>query len=156
MKRRQGFVSNSSSSSFICDVTGDDYSGWDACLSEAEMCTCKNGHTFNDDLLKGGWDDAVLQHNIDWYNENMADKNIDFTGCDSDEKYEELTGECVSDDDFRYYVPARCCPICSLEYITDTMVLEYVTKTAGTSTEEFKTIIKGKFNSIDDLRNYKG
>jgi len=37
MKIRQGFVSNSSSSSFTCDVCGEEVSGYDVCLSEAEM-----------------------------------------------------------------------------------------------------------------------
>ena len=46
MKIRNGFVSNSSSSSFICDVSGTDASGWDMCLEEANMYQCENGHTF--------------------------------------------------------------------------------------------------------------
>jgi hypothetical protein len=45
MKKRNGFVSNSSSSSFICDFCGRDESGWDLCLDEAEMFKCENGHT---------------------------------------------------------------------------------------------------------------
>ena len=45
MKKRKGFVSNSSSSSFVCDVCGNDVSGMDMCLDEAEMAECKNGHT---------------------------------------------------------------------------------------------------------------
>ena len=44
MKTRLGFVSNSSSSSFICDVCGENYSGWDAGLCEAEMFKCEHGH----------------------------------------------------------------------------------------------------------------
>lgn len=46
MKIRNGFVSNSSSSSFICNVCGRTESGWDMELSDAEMLECKNGHTF--------------------------------------------------------------------------------------------------------------
>ena len=46
MKLRKGFVSNSSSSSFTCDVCGNTESGWDLCMSEAEMCECVNGHIF--------------------------------------------------------------------------------------------------------------
>ena len=46
MKIRHGFVSNSSSSSFICSVCKEDYSGWDAGLSEAEMYECENNHIF--------------------------------------------------------------------------------------------------------------
>ena len=45
MKIRKGFVSNSSSQSFVCDVCGYETSGWDLSLSEAEMVECENGHT---------------------------------------------------------------------------------------------------------------
>lgn len=48
MKVRQGFVSNSSSSSFICDACGQDSSGWDLCMDEAGMFQCENGHTICD------------------------------------------------------------------------------------------------------------
>jgi len=44
MKLRKGFVSNSSSSSFLCEVCGEDYSGMDAGLDEAEMFECEYGH----------------------------------------------------------------------------------------------------------------
>ena len=43
MKIRNGFVSNSSSSSFICEVCGQDASGYDMSLSDAEMYECING-----------------------------------------------------------------------------------------------------------------
>lgn len=45
MKIRNGFVSNSSTSSFICKVCGEIYAERDCGLSEAEMFTCANGHT---------------------------------------------------------------------------------------------------------------
>jgi hypothetical protein len=46
MKYRSGFVTNSSSSSFICTVCGNIESGMDMCLSDAGMVECKNGHVF--------------------------------------------------------------------------------------------------------------
>lgn len=46
MKLRSGFVSNSSSSSFVCDVCGDIESGWDISHEEAGMYECENGHVF--------------------------------------------------------------------------------------------------------------
>lgn len=46
MKIRAGFVSNSSSSSFMCEVCNEMFSGWDASLSEFECAECEHGHTF--------------------------------------------------------------------------------------------------------------
>jgi len=51
MKIRKGFVSNSSSSSFICDVSGNVACGYDMSMEEAEMYECENGHTFDDGYL---------------------------------------------------------------------------------------------------------
>lgn len=48
-KIRNGFVSNSSSSSFICDFCGYDESGFDLCLSDVNMSQCEKGHTFCND-----------------------------------------------------------------------------------------------------------
>jgi hypothetical protein len=56
MKIRTGFVSNSSSSSFICNVCGENVSGYDMMLSEAEMYECGNGHIFCEGHVKGGFD----------------------------------------------------------------------------------------------------
>lgn len=46
MKIRKGFVSNSSSTSFVCEICGESESGWDLCLSDSGMVECINGHTF--------------------------------------------------------------------------------------------------------------
>ncbi len=48
-KIRNGFVSNSSSSSFICDFCGYNESGFDLCLSDVNMSQCEKGHTFCND-----------------------------------------------------------------------------------------------------------
>ena len=53
MKYRSDFVTNSSSSSYTCDICGRTESGWDMGLSEAEMVECVNGHTFcADEMLE--------------------------------------------------------------------------------------------------------
>jgi len=46
MKCRKGFVSNSSSSSFVCDLTGNVEGGMDLCLTDIDMCSCEDGHEF--------------------------------------------------------------------------------------------------------------
>jgi hypothetical protein len=45
MKLRLDHVTNSSSSSFVCDICGRAESGWDMCLTEVDMIECENGHT---------------------------------------------------------------------------------------------------------------
>ena len=42
MKIRNGFVSNSSTSSFICNICGEVEAGMDLSLSDVEMECCEN------------------------------------------------------------------------------------------------------------------
>lgn len=59
MKIRSGFVSNSSSSSFICDISGRCSSGMDISLSDCDMFRCTNGHTVDKEYYIETSDDDV-------------------------------------------------------------------------------------------------
>ena len=70
MKIRKGFVSNSSSSSFVCDVCAEAESGWDIGLEDADMFQCENGHTFCRDHTVGGREAVEVKRE--------ADENFDY------------------------------------------------------------------------------
>jgi hypothetical protein len=65
MKTRQGFVSNSSASSFTCDVCGDTMTGFDGEYEE-QTYTCINNHTLcEEDLLEDI--DGAAEEGVDSY-----------------------------------------------------------------------------------------
>lgn len=86
MKVRKGFVSNSSSSSFVCDITGSVESGMDCGLSDFEMVGCAGGHTF----MYEGFKDVEA-----WIEAGQIDDT------DEDEDFEEGL------------LPKSLCPICN-------------------------------------------
>jgi hypothetical protein len=51
MKFRKGFVSNSSSSSFVCCITGEIESGMDVSYEDMGFAACCHGHEFMRDFL---------------------------------------------------------------------------------------------------------
>lgn len=96
MKFRNGFVTNSSSSSFICQICGDVQSGWDMTSYEAGFVTCENGHEF------------CVSHLV-----NLPDGM---------EEYEfAYHGEVDYDD-----IPADHCPICQMQVLSDGDLMSYI------------------------------
>lgn len=58
------FVTNSSTSSFICEVCGEVYSERDACLSDTEMIECKNYHVVCQSHLGEVPEDDEFPYNV--------------------------------------------------------------------------------------------
>jgi hypothetical protein len=67
MKIRSGFVSNSSTSSFICDICGANGAGSDcAGIDEYGFCKCVNGHTICLDHLLPGFEEYRENENNEY------------------------------------------------------------------------------------------
>lgn len=133
MKFRKDFVTNSSSSSYVCEICGHSESGWDMSLSEAEMYECENGHTFcEDEILEEPNYKEFLQQSIE---DSELLKKLDTI--DEDE-----IQELAMDYEFRYYLPEKYCPICNFVVYSDRDMSTYLAKTKNITRDEVFTEIK--------------
>lgn len=130
MKLRMGFVSNSSSSSFICDITGNVESGMDLSLEDAGMVECVNGHTFGEDFLLGTLDDIV---------EELGKEPRDY----------ELDAYAL-----RFEIPEKYCPICQLQKMTKDDMLKYLLKKTHLIEADVISEVAETFKSYKELKEH--
>lgn len=107
MKIRMGFVSNSSSSSFVCGVCGETASGMDVCLSDFDMTSCERGH-------------YLCNHHLD-----------EFLNKEEKKEFEDWKEENGDDE-----IPAKFCPICRLQVVEPDDLIKYLLKRAGKTEAE--------------------
>lgn len=107
MKIRTGFVPNSSSSSFVCEVCGRAESGMDASAQDFDMVNCENGHTF------------------------CTDEAIE------DIPFGEKASEVEDADEIDYYnAPEKYCPICQFLTFSNYDLAQYLLKLTGIKRDE--------------------
>jgi len=140
MKIRNGFVSNSSSSSFMCAICGRIESGYDASPGNFEMERCEEGHYYHTDCL---------------YNKNIKEKFAAFLKLK--EQYIEKNENNEDDEDNEDYdsseVPSKYCPICQKIVISDSDILEHILKTCNMDVEKIKDEIRENFNKENKNEN---
>jgi len=139
MKIRQGFVSNSSSSSFTCDITGRTESGYDLSMREAGFYQCAHGHTMDEeyvqafilDLCKQG-KDAVLTALGDNYKdaqdyiEDSYDALCITRNPSEEDLFDFVIGALKEVCNGRWELPTGFCPVCQLNYVNQHDVLRYL------------------------------
>ena len=119
MKIRTCFVSNSSSSSCVCDICGRSETGWDMSARDAEMFTCVHGHTVC-------LEEAVMD--FDEYIESLQGKEENETEIETSDLY--------------YEAPEALCPICSMLEFSKADLARYLKKKTGISREEAFEVVK--------------
>ena len=151
MKFRKDFVTNSSSSSYVCEICGRTESGFDLCLSDAEMMECVNTHTFcreealkrpsKKDLIKmileNEWNkdtwDSTLKGRRDYTEEELITMEED-----------DLFDKFCSEGGY-YEVPECVCPICQFIEYSEYDLSAYLLKEYGVSRDEIFAEVK-QFN----------
>ena len=160
MKNRQGFVSNSSTSSFVCDICGETYTGWDASPSDNDCSSCENEHIF-------------CNSHIEEYKFEIP--RVPSCEHEFDREAFDYCPECGNykwdeDEDGDGYYPASACPVCQFVTYSEDEMSQYLEKTRGVSREEvfakvketnrrrrklydgeYVTYVCEKFNLTDDL-----
>ena len=162
MKFRKSFVTNSSSSSFVCDYCGEDVSGWDLGLKEAQMFECEHGHVFCENhAVKAINEKEMLISLLNTYIErsgdssyaDMARESLDaiLKGSISELDYEEL----LDDYDYRYDIPSEYCPICQFKRVTNEDMLEYIFRQYNFNRNDLVEEIKQQFSSYKEFNAFK-
>ena len=150
MKFRKDFVTNSSSSSYVCEICGRSESGWDMCLSDCEMMECVNGHVFCcDEALEQPSKTEMIKMILENGWNNHWDRNIRDYRDYTEEEISAIDEDIIFDEwitDGGYYeVPECLCPICQFIEYSEYDLSAYLLKEYGISRDEVFAEVK-QFN----------
>lgn len=172
MKVRNDFVTNSSSSSFICEVCGTAEGGYEISIREAGMCECENGHTFCMDHLLDDpekyKEEAVIRYLEEeiktWSKNFQVTKRINHKEyvdklskwyekiSTKVEGYEDVIEE-VCDDEcgFDHSIPKECCPVCTMSSIRREDMVKYICGKLGVTESQIQAEIKRKYKTFEEF-----
>jgi len=139
MKIRQGFVSNSSTSSFVCAACGGLEAGRDMCINDFEMFCCENHHYIHESCA--GWPnleppEEYVRSYMEKYHsgDNITEEQL------ADLKYEYL-----------YEIPHMLCPVCNFKKLSAKDELAYYRYKLGTTKEKTLEEISKEFVHYKDF-----
>ncbi len=156
MKTRQGFVSNSSSSSFVCDVSGEGYEGWDGDYGDIRQACCANGHSFSSEyMLAEGSQLSTADKRSYMLEHGDNDRDtVAFKAATEGQIEQWWLDEWEEDyeDDLDYFDLSEAkCPICQFQKACDRDIMAYLLKHTATSREEMLTNLRREFSSYRDF-----
>lgn len=169
MKIRKGYVSNSSSSSFTCDLCGTTQSGYDMGVYEAGMMYCENGHCFcerhaldENEFTVKNIKRYFEENSNDWYVKKIYEDEKSFI--DELNECENLNFD-VRDfksynENVEYYLNDayseghnKCvCPICSFEVLSHHDGFLFLKRKFNLTNEEILSMIREEFGSYEKMK----
>lgn len=159
MKFRKDFVTNSSSSSFICEVCGRDESGFDLSLEDAGMMECVNGHVFccNEALKRSSKEEMIKIILENSWNEKYNYRTGEYELITEDELIEmddlDLWSDFCKEGEY-YDVPECVCPICQFEAYSDYDLIKYLLKEYNLNTEDILAAWKERFGTYNEFKKW--
>jgi hypothetical protein len=174
MKTRLFFVSNSSTSSFICCVCNELEAGQDASPKDFDMIECINGHTVHRDCIKDELktlseeaEDMLSYYDLEEYVESNEE---DISPVDL-AKYKEII-EIEHKTDYKDRISydlgngvglSPCleiglsealCPMCNLGKLNNSLLLKYLVATENVIIEDVMKEIRTRFNNYKEFEEW--
>lgn len=129
MKKRLGFISNSSSSSFICDCGHSIVLYDDNDLADSNVEKCENGHYICNECLP---------ENLDHY--HNINKYLDLDDYD--------------EDGYLRLIKKQYCPYCTLETISDYDLKRFLFRKYSLNEKNILKEIKIVFKNYENFKKY--
>lgn len=157
MKIRLGFVSNSSSSSYVCDVTGEAFEVNDECFKDAGLVQCVNGHVFKEEFMVP-WEPeypdketmlAKLDEVIDSKKDCAALRKLNLKQLQT-----EYADKLLRLHEDSYEVHQNQCPICTMAHIKDSELVAFLLREQKVTRKQIVEEIKVRYGSYEAFQRH--
>lgn len=158
VKYRTGFVSNSSSSSYICEVCGEIFSGWDTGFEEFGLYECVNNHVFCEDHAKEKPYITkermieLFEKEKSWIDKDKMEGILKTIEKGDEFEIEELLEDYLENG--RYDVIPEQCPLCSLIEINDSDRIDYLMLRGEYTYGSLLKEIRERFKNYDGFKQH--
>jgi hypothetical protein len=153
MKTRNGFVSNSSSSSFVCDVSGNIFTSGDY-TDHSFRCDCCNSHFLGQYLHKPDISTLTKEQIIEELGYDESGMVAEYSESQTVEELREIFTQYVADisvdNEAEFCIGSVLCPICNMVHIDANDLLAFVLKRIGISKKDLEQQARLQYSN-----NYK-